>query len=87
MQTPQQRSQLEASQAVVHSIAIYINEMTAAKGRFIVLFLLGSRQLFVVIFTTCQSETSNLTKGLQLYPGLAVIFLYSLCFLVILEDV
>lgn len=38
MQKPQQRSQLEASQAVVHSIAIYINEMTAAKGRFIVLF-------------------------------------------------
>lgn len=74
------KSQLEASQTIVHSIAIYINEMTTAKGRFIVPFLLGLSQysphwhLFVVIFTTCQSETSNLRKGLQLYLGLPIIF-------------
>lgn len=37
-------SQLEGSQTIVHSIAIYINEMTTAKGRFIVLFLLGLSQ-------------------------------------------
>lgn len=37
-------SQLERSQTIVHSIAIYINEMTSAKGRFIVLYLLGLSQ-------------------------------------------
>lgn len=74
------KSQLEGSQTIVHSIAIYINEMTTAKGRFIVLLLLGLSQysaywhLFVVIFTTCQSETSNLRKGLQLCLGLPIIF-------------
>lgn len=53
MQKPQQRSQLAASQPVVHSIAIYINEMTAAKGRFILLFLLGSRQDSAVLTFIC----------------------------------
>lgn len=38
------KSQLEASQITAYSIAIYINEMTTAKGRFIVLFLLGLRK-------------------------------------------
>lgn len=86
------KSQLEGSQTIAHSIAIHINEMTTAKGRFIVLFLLGLSQysaywhLFVVIFTTCQSETSNLRKGLQLYLGLTIIFLYSLGFPVISKE-
>lgn len=66
--------------------------MTAAKGGFIVLFLLGLCQdnaywhLFVVIFTACQSETSHLRKGLQLYLGLAIIFLYSDCLPVISKE-